>query len=556
MSSRRPSHKLKTTRVGRTTSPEVVFDPDGLPLEGDVVGGHYRLVTQLGEGTFGRVYIAERTDVREHRVALKVTSREVYGRRNVVRELTMLAAASHPHIVQLKDHGLTEDYVWLTMPLYEGETLEERLSRSPLSLREAYEIFLPIARGVEALHERGLRHQDIKPENIFLAQFSGRLHPVLLDLGVAVEKNSTFVAGTVLYGAPEQLAALAGVPAKLVLSEKIDSYCLAATLLCALVGEGFFPGIEAETPLDIATAFEEREQAPLREGALPGLTGEPRRLLSQALSRWLLRDPDMRPSAARIADELSVLLAQERAETRASELAVVRQRRALGRARVAFGMLLATGIGALLWGYSKRETLRLAAELERARARGAEGFDKLDVCVAAHELSRNETRACLAQQDQEASDYTAALTKVREQHDQSKSELARRTKKLATCEDRGQKEQKRHERERNELSQQLTAQRSAFELELLSAQNERADSEQARYRCESALASTRGSHSECRQDLANCVSVRDTCVHTPPAAPAAPAAPPAKPTPDEQAPPKPAPTTPSNDASNEGPAKG
>jgi len=178
MSSRRPSHKLKTTRVGRTTSPEVVFDPDGLPLEGDVVGGHYRLVTQLGEGTFGRVYIAERTDVREHRVALKVTSREVYGRRNVVRELTMLAAASHPHIVQLKDHGLTEDYVWLTMPLYEGETLEERLSRSPLSLREAYEIFLPIARGVEALHERGLRHQDIKPENIFLAQFSGRLHPV------------------------------------------------------------------------------------------------------------------------------------------------------------------------------------------------------------------------------------------------------------------------------------------------------------------------------------------------------------------------------------------
>ncbi|HZO15210.1 MAG TPA: hypothetical protein VFB62_18175, partial [Polyangiaceae bacterium] len=437
-----------------------------------------------------------------------------------------------------------------------GETLEERLSRSPLSLREAYEIFLPIARGVEALHERGLRHQDIKPENIFLAQFSGRLHPVLLDLGVAVEKNSTFVAGTVLYGAPEQLAALAGVPAKLVLSEKIDSYCLAATLLCALVGEGFFPGIEAETPLDIATAFEEREQAPLREGALPGLTGEPRRLLSQALSRWLLRDPDMRPSAARIADELSVLLAQERAETRASELAVVRQRRALGRARVAFGMLLATGIGALLWGYSKRETLRLAAELERARARGAEGFDKLDVCVAAHELSRNETRACLAQQDQEASDYTAALTKVREQHDQSKSELARRTKKLATCEDRGQKEQKRHERERNELSQQLTAQRSAFELELLSAQNERADSEQARYRCESALASTRGSHSECRQDLANCVSVRDTCVHTPPAAPAAPAAPPAKPTPDEQAPPKPAPTTPSNDASNEGPAKG
>lgn len=538
-------HKLSTTRVGRTTSPEVVFDPDGLPLEGDVVGGHYRLVTQLGEGTFGRVYIAERTDVPEHRVALKVTSREVYGRRNVVRELTMLAAASHPHIVQLKDHGLTDDYVWLTMPLYEGETLEERLTRSPLSLREAYEIFLPIARGIEALHERGLRHQDVKPENIFLAQFSGRLHPVLLDLGVAVEKNSTFVAGTILYGAPEQLAALAGVPAKLVLSEKIDSYCLAATLLYALVGEGFFPGIEAETPLEIATAFEEREHAPLREGALPDLTGEPRRLLSEALSRWLLRDPDIRPSAASVADELTVLLEQERAEARAVELAAARQRRALGRARLAFGTLLAAGIGALLWGYSKRETLRLAAELERARAQGAEGFDKLDVCVAAHELSRRETRLCREQQDEEVSEHAASLTKLNEQHDQSKSELARRTKKLATCEDRGQKEQKRHERERHELTAQLAAQRSAFEHELLSAQNERADSEQARFRCESTLASTRGSHSECRQDLANCVSVRDACVHNPPTTPA------------DEAPPKPAPpTAPSNDASNEGPAKG
>src|SRR5690348_7693962 len=81
-----------------------------LPDEGDVVGGHYLLGRRLGEGMFGRVFVAERTDVPEHRVALKLMTRAVYAGRNVERELSMLAAASHPHIVQLKDHGIEGDF--------------------------------------------------------------------------------------------------------------------------------------------------------------------------------------------------------------------------------------------------------------------------------------------------------------------------------------------------------------------------------------------------------------------------------------------------------------
>ncbi|HEX9297772.1 MAG TPA: protein kinase, partial [Polyangiaceae bacterium] len=150
------------------------FHTEELPDVGDVVGGHYRLVRLLGKGMFGKVYVAERIDVPAHQVALKVVPREVYSGRNVERELVMLAAASHPNIVQLKDHGMTEAYVWLTMPVYEGETLADRLKRGPLNLDEAYEVFLPIARALDALHNAGLRHQDIKPENIFLATFAGR----------------------------------------------------------------------------------------------------------------------------------------------------------------------------------------------------------------------------------------------------------------------------------------------------------------------------------------------------------------------------------------------
>lgn len=93
-----------------------------LPEAGDVVGEHYQLVRKLGEGTFGRVYVAQRLDVPEHQVALKLLPRSLYVGRNVDRELVMLATVGHPHVVQLKDHGTTDEYVWLTMPVYEGQT--------------------------------------------------------------------------------------------------------------------------------------------------------------------------------------------------------------------------------------------------------------------------------------------------------------------------------------------------------------------------------------------------------------------------------------------------
>ncbi len=186
-----------------------------LPEEGDVVGEHYSLVRKLGEGTFGRVYVAQRIDVPEHQVALKILPRSLYVGRNVDRELVMLATVGHPHVVQLKDHGTTDEYVWLTMPVYEGQTLQERLEqKGTLSLREAYDIFRAMAYGLEALHDAGLRHQDIKPENIYLAVFGPRIHPVLLDLGVAAEKDASFIAGTALYASPEQIFALDASHAK------------------------------------------------------------------------------------------------------------------------------------------------------------------------------------------------------------------------------------------------------------------------------------------------------------------------------------------------------
>lgn len=380
-----------------------------LPEVGDVVDEHYELIRKLGEGTFGRVYVAQRVDVPEHQVALKILPRSLYVGRNVERELVMLATVGHPNMVQLKDHGTTDEYVWLTMPVYEGETLHERLQRGTLGLREAYEIFRPIAYGLEALHDAGLRHQDVKPDNIYLALFGRRRHPVLLDLGAAAEKDATFVAGTAMYASPEQIFALDARSDKPPLTEKMDTYCLATTLLMSLVGPQHFPGETAEHPAELEFAIQERAANPIAKEALPGLRGEPREKLVAAMKRWLALDPNDRPSMSEMAEQLDVLLEQERAEKRLEEEAKAQQKAALLRFRIGAGAVLLVAAAVAVYVFAKRETLRLAGELERAQREGAASFDKLDTCVASHKVASNEAAACKIERDKERAELQQTI---------------------------------------------------------------------------------------------------------------------------------------------------
>ncbi len=403
-----------TIAAGGSEQAREEIDEASLPGPGSLVGVHYRLVRLLGEGNFGKVYVAERADVPEHRVAMKILPRSFYVGRNVERELVMLAKIGHPHVVQLMDHGMTADYVWLTMPVYEGETLSERLERGPLGTREAYDVFMPIALALEALHAAGLRHQDVKPENIFLARFAGKMHPVVLDLGVAAEKDGSFVAGTALYAAPEQLAAILNQDTEVPLSEKMDVYCFGATVLRSLVGERRFPGAKATTRRQVIDSHHARATAPIDDDALPELTDAPRSQLVRHLSLWMAIPPEDRPTMTEVTEQLDVLLEPERERARAEEIARMAQRRALARARIAAAIVLlgAVGLGGVaLW---KRETLRLAGELEEARARGAESFDKLDTCIASHSVAKRETQVCAAD-----------LTREKNEHEKTLSSLAK-----------------------------------------------------------------------------------------------------------------------------------
>jgi hypothetical protein len=528
-----PSEKLRTTvtRAARALAETVVDarSSEGddapamlppLPGVGDVVGQHYRLVRLLGQGMFGKVYAAERVDVPEHQVALKLMPRSLYAGRNVERELVMLATVGHPHVVQMKDHGTTDDYVWLTMPVYVGETLGERLESGPLDLREAHDIFLPIARALEALHGAGLRHQDIKPENIFLARFGGRLHPVLLDLGVAAERDASFVAGTALYAAPEQLLAFTGVPGAIPLTEKMDTYCLGATLLTSLVGPAFFPGEQASSRDEIAEAHDERAREPLRPGALPSLVGEPREALARTLRGLLALDPADRPTMSDVAEQLDVLLEPERETARAEARQKTRQRLVVQRLRRAVVALVVLATAVVGVAYNKRETLRLAGELERARIAGARSFDKLDTCTASYRVARGEIVACRADLDHDRAEFQRTLRGLSSTGDKSQAEHAREVQALQTsyasrmkvCED-AQTESEKAVAASEARASECEAARVALGVEL--------DEQKALVEAKLAeIDKLQSEHDELLAEERACVAERDACVATKAPAPA------------------------------------
>ncbi len=480
-----------------------------LPDVGDVVGEHYKLVRLLGQGMFGKVYVAQRLDVPEHQVALKLLPRSLYVGRNVERELVMLATVGHPHVVQLKDHGTTDPgYVWLTMPVYHGETLQERLDKKgTLTPRQAYDIFLPVARGLEALHAAGLRHQDVKPENIFLAVFGGRVHPILLDLGVAAEKDATFVAGTALFGAPEQVAVLSGLPIIQPLGEKMDTYGLAATLLMALVGPKQFPGEQATDRSELAEAHDLRTKEPIGMGALPEVTGDPRDQIAASFRLWLSFAPEDRPTMKELAEQLEVLLEPDREEVRQEEKRHERQARTILGFKLTLAGMLLIGVAGGIVAYNQRTTLQIAADLDKARSQGAKSFTQLGTCNAAHASDTKALADCQAAEIKTRGDYKQQLDEVMRSGSSSQQDHARETQRfnnrLKTCEDNATTAKRVCD---DETARHLLA--TAKDKTALAAERDEAkraaDAEKAE---NGALAEARD---QCRAERLTCVEERDT----------------------------------------------
>ena len=210
---------------------------------------NYEIVSLLGEGGMGSVYVAEHP-ILGRRVAVKVLKREFAEDKMLVarfmNEARAASAIRQPHIVEILDVGTLPDGVpYLMMELLEGESLSGRLYREkPLQMEDALAIATQAATALSAAHAKQIVHRDLKPDNLFLvpdAAFPRGQRVVVLDFGIAklrgelssgsVKTHSGSVMGTPPYMSPEQCRGLNDE-----IDERTDIYALGIILYEMLTG--------------------------------------------------------------------------------------------------------------------------------------------------------------------------------------------------------------------------------------------------------------------------------------------------------------------------------
>jgi predicted RNA-binding protein YlxR (DUF448 family) len=270
---------------------------------GEVVAERFTVEKLAGRGGMGAVYRA-RDGQTGQPVALKllhaVTSPEVAYR--FKREAVLLAELRHPAIVSYVAHGMTRGHQpFLAMEWLEGENLEDRLARKPLSLSETLTLLNRITEGLATAHALDIVHRDIKPSNIFLRE--GRPEDaVLLDFGLARYAMPTLVAvtgsqmvvGTPGYMAPEQASSQPRITAT------ADMFSLGCVLYECLTGQPPFAAPHFTAALAKILFAEPAPLHTLRPGLPPGL--------QVLMDRMLDKLPERRmPDAASLLASLSAL---------------------------------------------------------------------------------------------------------------------------------------------------------------------------------------------------------------------------------------------------------
>jgi len=266
-----------------------------------VLAGRYRLDAQVGSGGMSTVWRAF-DEVLERTVAIKSMLRSVASDSAQLerfrREARAVAQLNHPHIVQVIDVGEHHNAPFIVFEYVAGETLKARIRRlGRLEVTEALAYAIEIARALQAAHDKGIVHRDVKPQNVLIDE-EGRAK--VTDFGIArtLEEDGLTADGRVLgttdYVSPAQALGKRVGP-------QSDLYSLGIVLYEMLVGDVPFKG---ENQVAVAMRHV-REELPDVQLLRPGISVA----LAQLLDRLTAKDPLKRPvdSAAAIADLEDVL---------------------------------------------------------------------------------------------------------------------------------------------------------------------------------------------------------------------------------------------------------
>jgi tRNA A-37 threonylcarbamoyl transferase component Bud32/CheY-like chemotaxis protein len=282
---------LDVTETHRNINPSLLphalaVDKIGEPSVDEVNIPGYRTLRKIGEGGMSKVYLAERL-ADGFQLVLKVLDprlrEEPHFKARFKREYEILQRIRDENVAQIFDQGFSGAHPYLAMEYFPGGDLQQRI-RSGITSMSALKILMQMAKALHAVHEAGVVHRDLKPQNIM---FRGNQRLAILDFGLARELDATatltqkgMVMATPLYMSPEQCLGRIHDP-------RGDLYSTGIILYEMLTGEHPYVGNDA------ATLAYQHVHAPVPR--LPGKLGGYQSLLD----RLLAKQPEDRFDSAR-----------------------------------------------------------------------------------------------------------------------------------------------------------------------------------------------------------------------------------------------------------------
>jgi hypothetical protein len=430
---------VPVTRDPNQTRPYHSHDQSAAPCAG--IPG-FVIEAELGRGGMGVVYRARQVGLNRV-VALKMILSGEHAseddRRRFLQEAQLAASLAHPHVAQVHAFGTYAGLPYFALEYCEGGSLAELLQQGPLPAREAAALLRQLALGVQAAHERGITHRDLKPGNVLLAfsreaersalasalRSASRLNeasPKITDFGLARRLDAPgltqtgAVMGTPPYMAPEQAA---GDSKRI--GPAVDVYALGAILYECLTGR---PPFQAATPMETIRQVIHDEPLPVRE-LQPGVPLD----LETICLKCLQKEPARRYiSAVELAADLGRFLGGEPIQARP----VGRLERhwrwcrrhpaltALGLVSVVAALALA--MGSVGWYYSAE----LRAALDETRLQREEAERQSETAQAAQKQAESARGEAERQRERARRIlYAAQMDRASEAWRESNLDLAR-----------------------------------------------------------------------------------------------------------------------------------
>ncbi|MDP1862593.1 MAG: protein kinase [Thiobacillus sp.] len=264
--------------------------------------GRYEVLDEIGHGAMGTVWRA-RDPLIERTVAIKTVAiaqlrqDDAGAETRFLREAQSAGRLSHPNIVTIFDVGETDELAYIAMEHLPGATLRDVMNNGPMPLDLALDTTLQMAEALAFAHEHGVIHRDVKPANVVVTGRNGRIK--LTDFGIAHLTNSGHTLAGQMLGSPRYMSPEQAMGREV--EGRSDIFSLGAVLYEMLTGQYAFDG-------DSLPSIVYRV---IHEPPAPASTFRPnlRTELIDLLTRMLHKDPNARPDARTLVNDLHTLAA-------------------------------------------------------------------------------------------------------------------------------------------------------------------------------------------------------------------------------------------------------